>query len=152
VAVEIDLGLLLPRDARTVPVARHICSEALRELGVAEECRRDIEVALTEACTNVLHHARAGDQYEVQVRLAEEDCVIRVVDQGSGFDADVPRSPAGEAAESGRGIALMRALVDSVEFESRPEEGTIVRLEKELAFVDGAPVKELALDHPTVPR
>ncbi|MGQ0520690.1 MAG: ATP-binding protein [Actinomycetota bacterium] len=150
--MEIDLGLLLPRDARTIPVARHICSEALRELGVEDECRSDIEVALTEACTNVLHHARAGDQYEVQVLLAEADCVIRVVDHGSGFDADAPRSPAGEGAESGRGITLMHALVDSVRFESRPEAGTVVRLEKELAFADGAPVKALSLDPPAPPR
>lgn len=150
-AVEIDLGLSLPRDARTIPVARHICSEAMRELGVEDECRTDIEVALTEACTNVLHHAREGDRYEVQVKLAEEDCVIRVVDHGSGFDADAPRSPAGEGAERGRGIALMHALVDNVRFESRPEAGTVVRLEKELAFVDGAPAKALALD-PPAPR
>lgn len=147
-AVVIDLGLLLPRDARTIPVARHICGEALRELGVDDECRSDIEMALTEACANVLHHAQAGDQYEVQVTLAEEECVIRVVDHGRGFDADAPRSPADGGAEGGRGIALMHALVDSVKFESRPEDGTVVRLEKELAFVAGAPVTALALDRP----
>ena len=143
-AVEINLGLLLPRDARTVPVARHICREALRELGVAEECTGDIEVALTEACTNVLDHAGPGDPYEVQVTLAEHDCVIRVLDTGQGFDHEAPRRHADGAAERGRGIALMHALVDRVKFESRPEEGTIVHLEKELAYTDGSPVRALA--------
>ena len=137
-AVEINLGLLLPRDARTVPVARHICRESLRELGVAQECVGDIEIALTEACTNVLDHSGPGDQYEVQVTLTEQDCVIRVVDGGHGFDTEAPRVLADGAAERGRGIALMHALVDRVKFESRPEEGTIVHLEKQLAYTEGA--------------
>ena len=138
------MALLLPRDARTIPVARHICREALRELGVEDGCVGDIEVALTEACTNVLEHSETGAEYEVQVQLAERDCVIRVVDQGLGFDAGTPPPRAADGAENGRGIALMQALVDRVEFESRPEEGTVVHLEKELVYVDGAPVTAMA--------
>lgn len=138
------MALLLPRDARTIPVARHICREALKELGVEENCVGDIEVALTEACTNVLEHSKAGEEYEVQVRLAEQDCVIRVVDQGAGFDADAPVQRTEDISESGRGIALMHALVDRVKFESRPERGTIVHLEKELEYVEGAPVTAMA--------
>ena len=150
-AVEINLGLLLPRDARTVPVARHICREALRELGVEDECTSDIEVALTEACTNVLDHAEPGDQYEVQLSLAQVQCVIRVVDQGPGFDSDAPRSLPSSGAEGGRGIALMEALVDTVKFESRPEAGTVVYLEKELAYTEGAPARALADVPPATP-
>ena len=138
------MALLLPRDARTIPVARHICREALRELGVEANCVGDIEVALTEACTNVLEHSQAGEEYEVQVRLAVHDCVIRVVDQGRGFDTAAPRPRTEEILENGRGIALMHALVDRVKFESRPAEGTIVHLEKQLEYVEGAPVKALA--------
>ena len=141
--VEINMGLFLPRDARTVPVARHICREALRELGVRGECVSDIEVALTEACTNVLDHTGDGEQYEVQVTLAEKDCIIRVVDTGPGFDAAAPRTRSDGTSESGRGIELMHALVDRVKFESRPEDGTIVHLEKQLEFVEGAPVTAL---------
>lgn len=142
------MALLLPRDHRTVPVARHICRHALREMGVLDECVGDIEVALTEACTNVLEHSGPGDQYEVQVTLAEQRCVIRVVDNGLGFDSDQPRTMPDGVAEGGRGIELMHALVDRVKFESRPEVGTVVHLEKELAFVDGAPVAALSLpDH-----
>ncbi len=147
--VEINMALLLPRDARTIPVARHICREALKELGVADECVSDIEVALTEACTNVLEHSKAGEEYEVQVQLAERQCVMRVVDQGQGFDSDAPIVRADAAAEGGRGIALMHALVDRVKFESRPEEGTVVHLEKALAYVEGAPIEQIAAPAPS---
>jgi hypothetical protein len=40
-------------------------------------------------------------------------------------------------------VELMRALVDNVRFESKPEAGTIVHLEKELTFQDGSVVRRL---------
>lgn len=149
-AVEIKMDLSLPRDARTVSVARHICRETLREMGVERDCVSDIEVALTEACTNVLDHSGPGDDYDVEVTLTERDCVIRVVDNGPGFDfgAVPPRSDG--SAESGRGIELMHALVDTVRFESRSEDGTVVHLEKQLAFVEDAFGPDLLSD-PTPP-
>lgn len=143
--VEIKLGLSLPRDVRTIAVARHICRETLKELGVEDECVSDIEVALTEACTNVLDHSGPGEEFDVELTLTEAACVIRVIDRGSGFDADAPRAMLDESAESGRGIVIMRALVDRVRFESRPEEGTIVHLEKTLAYTEGAPAVAITL-------
>ena len=47
------------------------------------------------------------------------------------------------SAEEGRGIQLIRALVDSVHFRPRAESGTIVHLEKELQYVDGSPLQKL---------
>ncbi|HEX2701367.1 MAG TPA: ATP-binding protein [Acidimicrobiales bacterium] len=143
--MEIRIGLSLPREARTISVARHICRETLRELGVEGEGVSDIEVALTEACTNVLDHSGPGDEYDVELSLTDRLCVIRVVDTGHGFDPMATPAPTDERAESGRGIHLMKALVDCVRFESRPEDGTIVHLEKELAFVEGAPGPMLSL-------
>ena len=144
--MEINLGLLLPRDELTIPVARHICRHAMREVGVHEECVGDIEVALTEACTNVLEHSGPGHEYEVQVTMDERACVIRVIDTGRGFDGDaVGHDGSDPAAEGGRGIELMRALVDRVNFEPRAEAGTVVRLEKRLAVHDGSPLRQLQL-------
>lgn len=142
------MGLSLPRDARAIGVARHISRETLRELGVEDNCVSDIEVALTEACTNVLDHSGNGDEYDVEFTLTEHDCVIRVIDSGSGFDIEAPRVPPDEVSESGRGIALMQALVDRVRFESRPEDGTVVHLEKSLVYLEGAPGTALASPSP----
>lgn len=141
--MQISLALLLPRDELTVPVARHICRHALEDLGVAEECRGDIEVALSEACANVLQHSGGEDEYEITVSVDEGVCTIRVVDSGRGFAA-APLDRAADDAESGRGIALMKALVDRVKLESKPEDGTIVRLEKRLEFDEASVVKRLS--------
>jgi serine/threonine-protein kinase RsbW len=42
--------------------------------------------------------------------------------------------------ESGRGLAIMRACVDDVTLSSGPEQGTVVSLEKRIAWRDGAPL------------
>jgi serine/threonine-protein kinase RsbW len=143
--VEIKFTLQLPRDALSVPVVRRVLTSSMDTLGVAEDCLTDIEIALTEACTNVLDHAAAGDEYEVVAGLDDSMCVIEVVDTGRGFDAaHLGHAEADPSAEEGRGIQLIRALVDRVHFRSRPEAGMIVRLEKELAFTSGSPLQRLA--------
>lgn len=136
------MSLCLPRDEMTIPVARHICRHALEDLGVEAECSSDIEIALTEACANVLKHSGGEDQYEVRLSVDDEACVIRVVDTGRGFDASNLQA-ASPNDESGRGITLIKALVDSVKFESKPEDGTVVRLEKRLEFTPGSAMKRI---------
>jgi serine/threonine-protein kinase RsbW len=130
--VQIILSLALPRDEYTIPVARHIVKNALTEVGVGAECTGDIEVALSEACTNVIKHSGPGDEFQVSLELDPELCTIRVIDTGHGFDWESLDTRSDLSAERGRGVELMRALVDSVKFESKPETGTIVHLEKRL--------------------
>jgi serine/threonine-protein kinase RsbW len=142
--VEIKFTLELPRDALSVPVVRRVLNSSMRTLGVADDCLTDIEIALTEACTNVLDHAAQGDEYEVVAGLDDRMCVIDVIDTGHGFDAErLGRGEAEPTAEEGRGIQLIRALVDRVHFRSRPENGTIVHLEKELVYEEGSPLQRL---------
>ena len=143
--MEIKFTLSLPRDALSVPVVRRVLTSSMTTLGVAEDVLTDIEIALTEACTNVLDHAAAGDEYEVVAGLNDSACVIEVLDKGHGFDAEkLGHAEADPSAEEGRGIQLIRALVDKVQFRSRPETGMIVHLEKELQFTDGSPLQRLA--------
>jgi serine/threonine-protein kinase RsbW len=143
--MKILLALSLPRDAATIPVARHIARDALREAGVTDDCSTAIEVALSEAATNVVRHSGEGDEYEVAVSVTAEHCTIRVVDTGRGFDFASLGGVAPEpTAEQGRGMQLMHALVDQVTFESKPEAGTIVRLEKRLQLEDAAPMQRFS--------
>ena len=142
--MEVSLSLALPRDGLSVPVARRLLRQSLDALGVQDSVTSDIEIALTEACTNVLDHAADGDEYEVRAAIHGTECVIEVVDTGQGFDDE--RHGFGDAAsgaESGRGIQLMRALVDRVSFNHRGD-GTVVYLEKRLSWVEGAPLERLA--------
>jgi serine/threonine-protein kinase RsbW len=144
----VSLALRLPRDAMSVPVIRHLVSYALSEVGVVPDVSHDIELALTEACANVLRHSGPGDSYDVSVTIGPDDCEIRVVDIGHGFDhasvmltADLGTPDLN--AERGRGLGLMHALVDHVELASEPEAGTLVRLVKALKFDEDSAARRL---------
>ena len=136
--MQLMLSICLPRDRSGIPVTRHIIRDALREVGVAEDCAHDIAVAQSEACTNVIDHSGPGDQYEIRVELDDDRCVISVVDTGHGFDTVNVAGDHPLDSERGRGIQLMKALVDKVHFESRPDSGTAVYLEKKLHFRPGS--------------
>jgi serine/threonine-protein kinase RsbW len=143
--VELSLTLALPRDTMSVPVVRRLLSSAMTTLGVTADCVDDIAVVVSEACTNVLDHAREGDEYEVRASLDERTCEIDIIDRGGGFDlAALGHGPASEDDESGRGVQLMRVLVDRLHFVGTGESGTTVRFEKALSLREDAALRELA--------
>ena len=143
--MQITLSLSLPRDELSVPVARRVMRASIGEVGVTPSCIGAIEVALSEACTNVLKHSGPGDEYDITIDVDETNCTIRVIDTGHGFDFDSLGTGASDlTAERGRGVELMRALVDTVEFTSHPQAGTIVHLQKELEYGEGSLAVRLA--------
>jgi serine/threonine-protein kinase RsbW len=147
--MEIKLTLALPRDELSVPVVRRVLKASMQTLGVDADVIGDIELALTEAVTNVLDHATDGDDYEVSAGIDGRLCVIEVIDRGAGFDsADLGLDAAHADAEDGRGIQLMRALVDRVTFDNVPRVGTVVHLEKKLEWNEDAVIKRLTEDNP----
>ena len=147
--MEIKLTLALPRDELSVPVVRRVLKSSMQTLGVDDEVIGDIELALTEAVTNVLDHATHGEEYEVSAGINGELCVIEVVDRGSGFDSGaLGHGDAHVDAEEGRGIQIMRALVDRVTFDNVPRVGTVVHLEKQLEWNQDAVIKKLTEENP----
>jgi serine/threonine-protein kinase RsbW len=140
--VRIQVVLTLPREAVSVPLARHTVSAALQSAGIAEDCLAEVEVALSEACTNVFHHAGAGENYEVAINIGDEQLTMEVVDSGAGFgwqstESTMPH----EMAEAGRGLALMSAFSDHALFDTVSGDGGSVHLMKKLRWTDGAPLR-----------
>ena len=99
-------------------------------------------VAVREGVINAIKHGNRQDlAKEVTVEFAfvpngtPTELVIRVLDQGAGFDVeDVadPLSPENILKSSGRGIFFMRSFMDDVSLERRPEGGMEVRMTKKL--------------------
>lgn len=143
--MQVQFSLYLPRDAVTVPVARRLCRGAMEELGVSRACLTDVALAVTEACANVIEHSSdIDDEYEISVSVHEDTCEIRVIDTGRGFDHEsLSDEIIDTSAERGRGISLMRALVDNVQFESKPQAGTVVHLVKNLELDEDSPLRTL---------
>jgi serine/threonine-protein kinase RsbW len=135
-------SLTLPCEVLSIPVIRRVLGDALRGLGVSEDCVADILVATSEACTNVVQHAETTKEYEVIAVIDGDECVLKVVDMGQGFH-EVDDARAHWDAESGRGISIMRALTDEVSFDTRMDEGTAVYLHKQLTWEDEALIRRL---------
>lgn len=132
---QIQLQLSLPRDARYVGVLRRVATSLLRGLDVPEESVDDVSIALSEACGNVIRHADGTDVYGVRFTVFTSACEIEVRDLGPGFDRAVVDhdgtvvAPDDETDEAGRGLALVRALMDDLQF-ARHDRTTTVRLIK----------------------
>jgi serine/threonine-protein kinase RsbW len=137
-------SLDLPRETLSVPVIRRILGDTLRGLGVSDACVADILVAISEACTNVVQHADSTSRYEVTVGIDGGQCALKVVDRGQGFGGATEKDVHPDS-ESGRGIKIMKALVDDVSFDSRPESGTVVYLQKRLSWKEESSTR---LRHP----
>jgi serine/threonine-protein kinase RsbW len=148
--VEIRMALAWPREELSIPVARRVLTRALEVLGVTEDCAGELSVALSEACSNVVQHAGDNDEYTVTAGIEDGSCVLEVVDHGGGFPVELPAVVEDAAAlgERGRGIQLMRALVDKVTFTNIPTVGTVVHLEKRLEWTDHAAIKLLSDGNP----
>lgn len=145
--MKIEVALCLPRDAKTVALVRRVTFSALSELGVTSECLEMIRLALSEACSNVIEHSAADDEYEVRLEVEDELCQITVIDTGGGFDAQSLSSelPSPESVR-GRGVALMHALMDKIAFTSEPTSGTVVHLTKRLELEPDGALRILASD------
>jgi serine/threonine-protein kinase RsbW len=94
----------------------------------------EIEIALREAIINAVVHGNREQPdkcIEVACRCsADGEVLITVHDEGMGFDANAvpdPTTAENRMLTHGRGIYLMRVLMDEVSFE---EGGTVVRLHK----------------------
>ena len=132
--MRIQIMLALPREAASVALTRHTVRAALTSAGVAPDCVDEVEIALSEACTNVLQHAASGPGYEVAINLVDEQLSMEIVDAGVGFGEDgvASQTAPDPFAEGGRGMTLMRSLTDQALFDSVTNGGHVVRLMKRL--------------------
>jgi serine/threonine-protein kinase RsbW len=144
--VEIKMALFLPRDAASVPVSRQVLDGCLETLGVTDDTRTDIALALGEACANVVQHAGPGVEYEVLATTRNGRCVIEVVntvDCGDPEPADAElglpsAEPVPATAEHGRGLKIIDALTDNLQLTGDGRAGTTVHFEKVLSWIPGA--------------
>ncbi|WP_067503149.1 ATP-binding protein [Actinoplanes sp. TFC3] len=130
--MRVSLHLNLPREVDSVPAVRRLLRCALDTFQVDREIGNDLEIALTEACANVVRHAEGADTIEVRLDVAEDRCAIDVADNGEGFDADAVDEPT-SAGEHGRGLFLIKALSENVRMQSSPRRGSLIHFEKAFA-------------------
>ena len=116
-----------------------VVDDALARLGLDDDSRHWVGIAIREAVANAIKHGNQQDpdkEVEVELAIADDQAVIRVIDQGDGFDPQEvgdPLAPENLLKPNGRGIFYMKSFMDEIEYSSRPDGGTVVTLRKQLA-------------------
>ena len=122
----------------SIELVQAVVDDLLGQLSLADEPRHWIGLAIREAVANAIKHGNAEDpakSVEVDVALDGDEVVVRVRDQGSGFEpGDVadPLAPENLLRPGGRGIFYMRRLMDDVAYRFGETGGTEVVLRKRI--------------------
>jgi len=129
--IEVDIPSDVQYIEKVVELVQREC--ALMQFG-ARQLMLNLAVALTEALSNAILRGNNDDpakHVHVMARVDPARLVVEVQDEGAGFDLDQctldPTTPGNVDREDGRGLFLMRKLMDRVErFDGR--RGNVVRL------------------------
>ena len=130
------MKLVFGSDVRLVDVA-HSASEKLAGVaGFDEDEALNVGIAVREAVINAIAHGNRMDpkrKVEVVLKAKARSLEARIRDQGQGFDPSATMDPtiaANVLSTSGRGLLIIRAFVDSVDFKFRQGRGMEVTLVK----------------------
>ncbi|NOZ57787.1 MAG: ATP-binding protein [Calditrichaeota bacterium] len=133
-----DFEISVASTPDNIPVVEAFVEEKLKERVPSEDDRDSIAIALTEVVSNAIYHGNKQDpNKKVFVRGWIEAGKVRleVQDQGEGFDPNSlgnPLDPENLMKDSGRGIFILKALMDEVHFDFS-QGGTLVTLVKLIA-------------------
>jgi serine/threonine-protein kinase RsbW len=128
--------LTIPSRLEELAQVHALLEELGRRHGMDEDYVNSLLIAVIEAGTNAVQHGNmfADDKVvKFEVTVDPGNVHVRVDDVGHGFDPSRVLNPTeGEQLLSphGRGLFLMRQLMDEVKFETGPDHGTTVFLRK----------------------
>lgn len=134
---DIHLEIVVPNHTRYLSLIGNIAEQVAKALhdytGDREALAYHLNVVLTEAMVNAIEHASPADNQKtvrVCLRIADKDLRIYVYDQGQGFDIDaVPAPDFANLSERGRGLFLIRSLMDGVSYR-KTECGNVLEMHK----------------------
>lgn len=107
-------------------------------MGFTEDARADLGICVTEAVNNAIGHAHKYDvslKIEIEFRCYSESLHVLIRDHGGGFDVEAlpdPTAPENLLKDHGRGVLLIRTLMDAVVVH-RLADGMLIELVKNLS-------------------
>ncbi len=139
---DIDIDITLPSHTRYLRMISRIGEKVAEEVdcpeGIRETLPGQLAVVLTEGLVNAIKHANCADRntdIHVRINVSNKVLVVRIYDNGLGFDLDAVPTPcftSNGLEEKGRGIFILRSLMDTVEY-SRADGGNVLEMRKNLA-------------------
>jgi serine/threonine-protein kinase RsbW len=134
--------LTFPSDLRQVVLARAFLEAICDVCGLDRATTDAVVLAAHEAINNVIRHAHQDcpdAQLQLQCYFSDHRLEIHLLDEGAPFDlASVPQLNPGEERVGGRGVFLMRKLMDELSCQPRGERGNTLRMVKRFAGATAA--------------
>ncbi len=127
--------LILPSKIEKIEEAAYFVEKIAKKMNFPSSEIDNIAIATTEAVSNAIVHGNHEDASKnvlIEVYPEEDRITIIVEDEGEGFDPENvanPLEPDNLLRERGRGIFILKSLMDEVEY-SFPNRGTRVTMTK----------------------
>lgn len=138
---DITLEISIPNQTRYLGLVGKIGENMAKEFDCTicdrETLADQLNIVLTEAIVNAIKHASTTDPAKevlVRIRISDKELEILVYDSGCGFDMNAVPPPCFEAdglEDKGRGIFIIRSLMDSVVYK-RTVGGNVLEMRKNL--------------------
>ena len=141
------LQLQAPSHGSYLSYIRSLVADLARKIGFPDEEVAKIEMAVDEACSNVVEHAyrskrewcwkHRDPEIRLDVRVEKNSLVIEINDHGQKFDFAGYRPDSLEARlermlPHGYGVFIMRKFMDEIQYSSSDKTGNTLRLVKYL--------------------
>lgn len=137
---QIELQIRVPNQTRYLSLIGRISEELITQVegyvGDRDALANHLNVVLTEALVNAIRHANANNPDEVvQIRItvSDNEILMQVFDHGRGFNlaqsAFDPSDDRHALDEHGRGLFIIRSLMDSVDYHPT-EGGNVLEMRK----------------------
>lgn len=139
-AIENTFTLDVPSTTQNLSLIREFVTRVGAQAGLDEAEVGQLELAVDEACANVIEHAYGGDatkQVMIRAVFDEDTLRIHVIDTGQRFDpTQVPQQDLkdliAKRRTGGLGMRLIRTLMDEVHYDIEPGKKNELRMVKKL--------------------
>ncbi len=114
--------IVIPSDAVYIATVDEFVEKKLDKAGVSKSVKADVAISVSEIVDNAIFHGNSGDvnkKVTVKIDIRKDEVEVVITDQGRGFDSDSIPNPVEKSnilKRVGRGIFIVRSLMDSVDF------------------------------------
>jgi serine/threonine-protein kinase RsbW len=136
--VKKDNRIIIPSSLNHLREVDEFIQQKLIQQGIGQSLVTDIAIAVTEAVTNAVCHGNRNDpqkKVDISLEMTNDRVTIKVKDRGSGFNPEAINNPLKEEnllKQAGRGIFIVKSLMDEVKFEIMPDNGTNLLMVKKI--------------------
>ena len=127
-----------PGEYKSLEKISEFVVEAARQAGLNEHETYQVDLAVDEACCNIIDHAYGGEglgEMQISVEIKPDKLTVILVDRGRPFDpSKVPEPkldvPLEQVKRRGAGFYLIRKIIDELHYERTPQGSNVMMLVK----------------------